>query len=177
MVSASTDGSASWGFRPKSPWANSGCALKGLRSPKANAGIGVALLERLYRRYGGEMGPRPFALPGRSAPKMRERPGRPRADAGLRGGRDGVVAAPPEGREGGGAYREMSAAAASALRAFPEAEGRFTREDRGRGMRFNLWYDDRGVRIEPAPLGQGRPCCAGARFFLVSYFPRGEQRP
>ena len=48
---------------------------------------------------------------------------------------------------------------------FSGTEGWFSREDRGRGMRFNLWYDERGVRIEPAPLGQGRPCCAGARFF------------
>ena len=152
------------GISPRVALGELGVRAQGLWSPKANAGLGVALLERLYRRYGERWD---LALSHyRNGPLVRCEDGPIAHERTLgyvadvmewwrRHQKDEKVAALIEDvrRRGVGASR------------FSGAEGRFTREDRGRGMRFNLWYDEGGVRIEPAPLGQGRPCCAGARFF------------
>ena len=74
-----------------------GVRAYGLEDTRANAGVGLTLLERLNRRYEGRLGLDVVALSGRAAGEVQGGAGDARRHAEVRGRGDGLVGALPEG--------------------------------------------------------------------------------
>ena len=155
------------GISPEVALGELGVRAGGLRSPKANAGLGVALLERLYRRYGERWdlalshyrgGPLVMCESGPVAHQHTLDYVADVMEWWRRHQKDEKVAALIEDVRRRGVRSSR----------FSEDESRFSREVRGflgqAGGSDEQWYDVE-VRIEPLPYGRGRSCCAQGRFF------------
>ena len=144
-----------------------GVRAHGLRHPKANAGIGVALLERLHRRYGERWD---LALSHyRGGPLVRCESGPVAHERTL-----GYVADVMEWWRRNQKDEKVTAIIEDVRRRGVRAS-RFS-EDKGQTVQEyrwvyeeaagqdKMWYDIE-VRIEPLPYGESRPCCVSNRFF------------
>ena len=144
-----------------------GVRAHGLRSPKANAGIGVTLLERLYRRYGERWD---LALSHyRSGPLVRCESGPVSHERTL-----GYVADVMEWWR----HHQKDEKVAALIEDVRQRGVRASRFSEDKGQSVNqfrevhketnrtgeMWYDVE-VRIEPLPFGESRPCCVSTRFF------------
>ncbi len=155
------------GISPEVARGELGVRAHGLRSTRANAGIGVTLLERLYRHYEERWD---LALSHyRGGPLVRCESGPVSNERTI-----GYVADVMEW------WRhhqkdEKIAALIEDVRQRGVRASRFS-EDKGRSVHQyrevhqetngtgEMWYDVE-VRIEPLPFGESRPCCVSTRFF------------
>lgn len=132
------------GISPEVALDELGVHTHGLRSPKANAGIGVALLERLYRRYGE------------------------RWDLALSHYRGGSLVR----CESGPVVHERTFVYVAEVMEWwrrhqmDEKVAALIEDIRKRGIGDSRFSEaGGGARVESTPYGDGSPCCAGTRFF------------